>query len=74
MNFSILSEHLDDAKNFFQIDIMDVPKKVDDEIFVDKPGKVSLQNSFSKQNVSLEQKIIHQCSIGYSRSGTSQNF
>ena len=31
MNFSILSEHLDDAKNFFQIDIMDVPKKVDDE-------------------------------------------
>ena len=40
MNFSILSEHLDDAKNFFQIDIMDVPKKVDDESFVDEHGKV----------------------------------
>ena len=48
MNFSILSEHLDDAKNFFQIDIMDVLKKVDAERFVDEHGKVPLKNSFFK--------------------------
>ena len=35
-------------KFFFQIDIMDVPKKVDDERFVNEHGKVPLKNSFFK--------------------------